>query len=78
MTKSKKWIQAEKVKASKVKNINSQSGLFFTLKAREAFIKLRQVFIKAPILNYFDPERHIQTKMDASGYIISGILSQLT
>ncbi len=41
MTKSKKWIQVEKSKASRAKNFSSQSELFFTSGAREAFIKLR-------------------------------------
>ena len=36
------------------------------------------MFLEAPILNHFDPECHIQIEMDALGYIISGILSQLT
>ena len=34
--------------------------------------------IEAPILNYFDPERHIQIETDASDYTISKIFSQLT
>ena len=42
------------------------------------FAKLRQVFVKAPILHYFDLERHIRIETDASGYAISAILSQLT
>ena len=32
---------------------------FLTSGAKMAFTKLRQAFIKAPILYYFDPERHI-------------------
>ncbi len=36
------------------------------------------MFIKAPILNHFDPERHIQIETDTSGYAISEIISQLT
>ena len=35
------------------KNMEAGSG-FFTLKARLTFIKLRQVFIEAPILHQFD------------------------
>ena len=48
---------------------------FLTSGARKAFIKLRQAFIKAPILHHFDPERHIWVETDASGYAISGVLS---
>ena len=45
--------------------------------AREAFNQLKQAFIKAPILQHFDPECHIQIKTDALIYAIGGILSQL-
>ncbi len=75
--KSKKWIRAEKAEASRVKNLG-QSGSFLTSKARKAFTELRQVFVKAPILNYFNLERHIRIETDASGFAIGGILSQLT
>ena len=51
---------------------------FLTPGARKAFTKLRQVFIKAPILHHFDPEFHIQVETDASGYTIGGVISQLT
>ncbi len=39
---------------------------------------MRQAFLEAPILNYFDPERHIQIETDALGYAIGGVLRQLT
>ncbi len=77
MAKSKKWIRAEKAEASRAKNLG-QSGSFLTSKARKAFIELRQAFVEALILNRFDPERHIRIEIDASGYTIGGILSQLT
>ena len=51
---------------------------FSTPEAKLAFTKLRQAFIKAPILYYFDLERHIRVETDASGYTIGGVLSQLT
>ena len=51
---------------------------FFTSKARMAFTKLRQEFIKAPIFHHFDPERHIWVETDALSYAISRVLSQLT
>ncbi len=78
MAKSKKWIRAEKLEAFWVKNLSSHSGSFFTSETRKAFTKLRLAFVKASILNHFDPERHIQIETDASDYTISGILSQLT
>ena len=51
---------------------------FLTSGARMAFTKLRQVFIKAPILHHFDPKRHIRVETDVSGYAIGRVLNQLT
>ena len=59
------------------KSKKTESG-FLTSGARKAFTKLRQAFIKAPILHHFDPERHIRVETDTSGYAIGGVLSQLT
>ena len=50
---------------------------YLTPKARGAFTQLRQAFIEAPILWYFDPECHIRIETDASGYAITRVLSQL-
>ena len=52
--------------------------IFLTSNAREAFNQLRQAFTEAPILRHFDPECHIRIEIDASGYAIGGVLSQLT
>ena len=69
-------------KRSKFKNSSKTKKTvesdFFTPEAKLAFIKLRQAFLKVPILYHFDPERHIQIETDASGYAISGVFSQLT
>ena len=51
---------------------------FLTSGARRVFAKLRQAFIKAPILHHFDPEHHIRVETDVSGYIIGGVFNQLT
>ena len=51
---------------------------FLTSGARKAFNQLRQVIIKAPILQHFDPECHIRIDIDALGYVIRRVLSQLT
>ncbi len=75
--KSKKWIRAEKSEASRAINLSSQSGSFLISEARKAITELRQAFVEAPILNHFDPKRHIQIETDAFGYAIGGILSQL-
>ena len=69
-------------KTSKSKNLSksqkTEGSDFFTPGAKLAFTKLRQAFLKAPILHHFDPERHIRIETDASGYTIGGVLSQLT
>ena len=78
MAKSKKWIRTKKAEASRVRNLSSQSGAFLTTETRRAFTELRQAFIEALILNHFDSKRHIQIEIDALGYAIGGILSQLT
>ena len=60
---------------SKSKKMKSS---FFISGARMAFTKLRQMFIKAPILHHFNLERHIRVEIDASDYAGSRVLSQLT
>ncbi len=60
MAKSKKWIRIKKAKVSRAKNLGlGQLKSFFTSGARKAFIKLKQVFVEAPILNSFNPECYI-------------------
>ncbi len=68
----------EKVETFRAKNLSSQSRLFLTPRARKSFTKLRQAFVKALILNYFDPKHHIIIEKDVSGYAIGEIFSQLT
>ena len=51
--------------------------MFLTTDTWKAFIKLWQAFVKAPILNHFDSECHIQIEINVSGYVIGGILGQL-
>ena len=58
------------------RNREARAG-FLTLKARLAFIQLRQAFVEALILYYFDLECHIWIKVNASGYAIGSVLSQL-
>ena len=48
---------------------------FFIPKARLAFTKLKQAFVKALILYHFDLECHIQVETDVLGYAISGVFS---
>ena len=67
----------ETVKRSSSKNLNGATD-YLTPKARLAFTKLRKEFTKAPIFQHFDPEWHIWMEINASGYAIGGVLSQLT
>ena len=50
---------------------------FLTPNSKKVFNYLRQTFIKALILLYFDLKSYIQIKTNASSYAISGILNQL-
>ena len=49
---------------------------FFILGARLAFTKLRQAFVKAPILYHFDPKCHFWIETDVLSYAISKFLCQ--
>lgn len=48
---------------------------FFIFKARLAFIQLKQVFIIAYILNYFNLKDYIWIETDILNFAISEILS---
>ena len=71
---------------SKFKNLfkklfksKKMTGLnFFILRAKLTFTKLRQAFVKTPILYNFDPKYHIRVETGALGYVIDGVLNQLT
>ena len=60
--------------SNSAKNVSN----YLTLDAKRAFDQLHQAFTEAPIIKHFDPERYIWVETDASGYAISGVLSQLT
>ena len=48
---------------------SSRSG-FLTFRARKAFTKLRQDFIKVPIFPHFDLNCHIQIETNVSDYAL--------
>ena len=73
-SKSKNSFTFKKLSKSK-KLLRSD---FFTPRARLAFTKLRQAFVKALIFYHFDSECHIWVETDASDYVIGRIFSQLT
>ena len=61
------------------KSKTEEAGIgFFTPKTRLAFTQLRQAFVEAPILHHFNLESHIQIQIDAPGYAISVVISQLS
>ena len=74
MFKSKNLSKSKKSSKSK-KTVRSSN--FFIFRARLVFTKIRQVFVKAPILYHFDPKHYIWVETDVSGYAIGVILSQL-
>ena len=79
--RKKNWNPFKSKNPSKSKNsIKSKKTElgFLTSGARMAFIELRQAFIKAPILHYFDPAYYIWVETDVSYYAIDGIFSWLT
>lgn len=48
-----------------------------TPEAVKAFDTLRERFTSALMLRHYNPDRETQVETDASGYAVSGILSQL-
>ena len=53
------------------------SGEFLTDQARKSFKQLRAAFSEMVILAHFEPGLQIRLETDASGFAISGVLSQL-
>ena len=47
-----------------------------TEEEREAFQRLKDAFMEAPLLVHFDPEKAIRLETDASGFACAAILSQ--
>ena len=63
-------------KLMRVPNIGAiGESIFLTPNAKKTFNHLWLAFIKAPIVQYFDLENHIQIEDDASGYAIGGMSS---
>ena len=54
-----------------------QVGTFtFDAEAQEGFRKLKETFTQAPMLQHFQPHKKLMMETDASGFAISGTLSQ--
>ena len=62
------------VKKSPSKNLNRDTG-YLTPETRLAFTKLKKVFTKASILQYFDLECYIWIEIDVSSYAITRVLN---
>lgn len=75
--KSKNMVICDFLAKSKSFIKLSSRSSFLTLKARLAFIKLRQAFIKALIFHYFDLEYYILFETNVLGYAIDKLFSQL-
>ena len=75
LSKSKKLKNAKSGIQTRIKVM--EKTIFLTSSAKEVFNQLKQVFIKPLILRHFDLECHIQIEIDASGYAIGRVLSQL-
>ena len=72
-------VEKKVQKTSKSKNLSKSKTTvrmhFFIPKAKLAFTKLRQAFLKVLIFYHFDLECHIQIEIDISGYAIGGVFS---
>ena len=67
---------SQKNRTSRAKNLGlAKSKMSISFEARQVFTKLKQIFVEAVILNYFDLERHIQIETNIYSYAISVILS---
>ena len=74
-----KSIKSKNAKSGKQMRIGATGKpTFLTPGARKTFNQLKQAFTKALILQHFDPECHIWSETDPSGYAIGGVFSQLT
>ena len=51
---------------------------FLTPNGRQIFTQLGQAFTEAPILRHFDPGCYIQIEINAFGYAIGSVISQMT
>ena len=48
----------------------------WTSAAQDAFTSLKRMFVSAPVLMQFDPDKETIVETDSSGYVIGGVLLQ--
>ena len=77
INKSKNMVLAFLAKSKFFTELSSKAD-FHTSEIKLVFDKLRQAFIKIPILYHFDSECPICIKTNLSSYAISRVLSHLT
>ena len=75
MSKFKNLFKSKKLYKSK-KTLELDFSFIFG--ARLVFTKLKQAFVKALILHYFDLKRYIWVETNVSSYAIGRIFNQLT
>ena len=78
IAKVEKLAQSKKPDFAKSKADEASGTEFLTPEARLVFTWLQNTFTEAPILHHFDLERHIRIETDTSGYVIGGVLSEIT
>ena len=79
LSKSKKAIlNKSKILVNLIVVTNVDAIGYLILEAKKAFTQWRKAFTEAPIFQHFDLECHIRIEINASGYAIGGVLSQLS
>lgn len=74
-SKKKTNLTKSQILAAKLKNYINNKTRFLTFKVRIIFIQLKQIFIKAPILQYFNLKYYIWIETNASSYTINRVLN---
>jgi len=57
--------------------VKKDTAYKWTIGADQAFVRLKQAFIEAPVLAQFDPDHETVLETDSSGYCLGGVLSQV-
>lgn len=70
--------QHEKIKRILYASNSNKRTSYSNPDTKKAFTQLRQIFTKAPILEHFDPKKHIGIETDTSSYVINWVIKELT
>lgn len=77
-TNSTRFVKAKLTKFKSLVQLKKLRMSSFTPGARIVFMKIRQKFIQALILYYFDPKYYVWIEINLSDYIINRVQNQLT